>query len=72
MLTIIEEEMKCFMRLLSENRKTMKEKTYDRMLQLPTVVKKLYSKENQKFKNHLVAIAGSDTYSWAYWNTYNF
>lgn len=64
MLTIIEEEMKCFMRLLSENRKTMKEKTYDRMLQLPAVVKKLYSKEKQKFKNHLVAIAG--TYSWAY------
>lgn len=68
MLTIIEEEMKCFMRLLSENRKTMKEKTYDWMLQLPAVVKKLYSKEKQKFKNHLVAIAG--TYSWAYWNNF--
>lgn len=49
------------MRLLSENQKTTKEKTYDRMLQLPTVVKKLYSKEKQKLKK------SRNGYSWVWY-----
>lgn len=39
MLSITEEEMKCFMRSLSKYWETMQEKTYERTHQLATTVK---------------------------------
>lgn len=39
MLSITEEEMKCFMRLLSKYQETTKEKTYERTYQFANTVK---------------------------------
>lgn len=39
MLSNTEEEMKCFMRLLSKYQETTKEKTYERTYQFATTVK---------------------------------